>query len=75
MKPVVTVSIAVEVEDETLLYKAALKQAKKNSLSKSDYDKMRKEDVHGPVGTDLIMLLDPGSLPGCSIVQSEIESE
>ena len=66
------VTINVEIQDRRALYRAALAKAKAEGMSAAEYHKLRREDVHGPVGVDLIMLLDPGSLPGCDVLSSEM---
>jgi hypothetical protein len=62
------VTIEVLVEDKAKLRSAAAARAQADGLDASDWESTRA----GPTD-DLIMLLDPGSLVGCSIIESHCE--
>ena len=65
-----TVTMYVHVDDEEQLRLAAEARAVEDGLSMESWRDMRQG-----TGGDLVMLLDPGSLPGCSIEQSDAEHE
>lgn len=69
-----TVTIQLEVWDGKQLYRAASARAKRDGLSKKEYDVDRK-DTDRPQASDLIMMLDPGSLSGCNIIGSSVEED
>jgi hypothetical protein len=53
------------------LAQAAAERAVAEGLSEEEWASMRTRD--GEVESDLTMLLDPGSLPGCEILDSNVE--
>jgi hypothetical protein len=53
------------------LAQAAAERARDEGLSEEEWAAMRTRD--GEVDSDLTMLLDPGSLPGCEILDSNVE--
>ena len=67
-KRAITVNIEVVIDDEEQLRTAAAARAKEEGLDTAAWEEMR----DGPED-DLIMLLDPGMLDGCSIIDSTTE--
>lgn len=61
----ITVSIHVTVDSLKTLKAAAAARAVEEGMTRADWKKTRK----GPED-DLVMLLDPGSLPGCTIAET-----
>lgn len=67
------VTIRVCVEDRSDLYRAALSQARSEGLNRFEWRQTRMDPSHGsPAEADLIMMLDPGSLAGCTIVETTV---
>lgn len=69
-RELITVTIEVAVHDEEALKAAALAQGLKEGLTAEHF-----AETFDDPGKHLIMLLDPGSLPGCSILNSDAESQ
>lgn len=70
MRTTYTVTVDVEVYDIDELYAAAKQRAINDSGDPDDV----LLDGEPDAGLCLQMLLDPGSLPGCSILQSNVDS-
>jgi len=64
-KPYYIVTLIIQVDDEDHLRQAAAARAVNDGLSIAEW-----ADIRGSVRGDLIMLLDPGTLAGCSIQES-----
>ena len=72
MKTTYTFTITLEVNDPKSIRRKAVQRARRESgIFVKEYDQMRKEYPGGPVASDLVMLLDPGTLAGTSIVAAE----
>lgn len=72
--PVYAVTVLVEVEDRSALYRAALARARSEGMTRGEWRTTRTDPSHGsPAEADLIMLLDPGSLAGCDIHETKVE--
>jgi hypothetical protein len=68
-----TFTLYLEVKDERSLRRAAYKRAQDEGLNATSYARIRLSHPGGVVSSDLIMLLDPGSLPGCEIHETAVE--
>lgn len=69
--PTYEFTLRLSVYDKRLLMKRALRQALAEGLSAHDYRAMRREGDYSRA--DIVMLLDPGSIPGCNIQDSTAE--
>jgi hypothetical protein len=58
-------TIEVEIDDEETLRLAAEERAVAEGTSLEDW-----RETRDGAESDLVMLLDPGTLPGCSVLQS-----
>ena len=67
-----TITIEVNVFDPVQLRLAAEKRAVEEGSTKADYKRLRASCADS-ASSDLTMLLDPGSLPGCEILGSQVE--
>lgn len=61
-------SIALQIDDPERLRKAAEDRAVEDGLTVESWRETRKGSMD-----DLVMLLDPGSIPGCSVHNSSAE--
>lgn len=68
------ISIDVEVQDRHELYEAAFKRACESGTPEDEARAMLSyEDGDVNISACLIMMLDPGLLAGCSILQSSCD--
>ena len=65
IKRVMVVSIEIVIDDEAQLRRAATERAVYEGIDLEDW-----EDTRNGPGDDLIMLIDPGMVEGCSIVET-----
>lgn len=75
MTTVYTVTVTVKVDDKKKLYAAALKHLiEVDCMSRiAAIDLLRPwGKIH--YGTCLQMIVDPGSIPGCDVLQSDFET-
>jgi hypothetical protein len=72
---VITFFIGLDIDNAQQLYEAALDRAIQDGLDRAATEEdLRYKDGSIKISACLVMLLDPGSLPGCSIHQSWAES-
>jgi hypothetical protein len=68
-----TFHIDLDIDDPETLYQAALERLLQENVDEDDAKRtLRPEGVINDSAC-LVMLLDPGSLPGCSINQSWVD--
>ena len=70
---IVTVSMDVVVTNRQVLRRAALERAIEDKLTGNEWRAIRRSR-EDPSEADLIMLLDPSSLPGATIIESNMET-
>lgn len=68
-----TFSLELSVHDAKSLRQAAELRAIDGGMTAEDWQELRASEFN-PMAADIQMLLDPGSLPGCDIEQSSVES-
>lgn len=68
-----SVSIDLVVDDPQALLKVARERAAEEGLTEEEAEELLLEDGEPNVSGCLTMLLDPGSLPGCSLLNSSVE--
>lgn len=67
------VTVSLMVEDATALHAAALAHLRNQGLDEEDIaHSLRYADGSINENACLVMLLDPGSLPGCEIIDSSV---
>lgn len=64
-------TIHLRITDPTTLRRHAYRKAMEDGLTARNYAALRRAE--GGIKCDLIMLLDPGFLPGCKIYDSNAE--
>lgn len=70
-----TVCIDLDVHDPEALYQQAFRHATEvDKLSPAQADEMLKPDGRISVSDCLVMVFDPGSLPGVSINQTTVDN-
>lgn len=70
MKNIFTFEIEVDVYDREQLYDAARAQVIKGGIEPEQVDDYLKPQGEVDVPNCLVMLLDPGTVPGCSVQES-----
>lgn len=63
-----TVTIEVEIEDAVLVRNKAEEHAQREEMTLADWRKIRSGS-----DDDLVMIFDPGSFPGCKIIETTAE--
>ncbi len=66
-----TFSLELRVDDPEQLRVAAEERAVEGGQTPEEWRELRADSLD-PIQADIMMLLDPGTLPGCSIHESEV---
>ena len=74
-RPVFEFDLSIRVDDVPELFAAARERALKERYPPAHADELLKwPDGEVNIGACLVMLLDPGSLPGCSVIGSAAQA-